>query len=271
MSSTDTHLEPFLIMARNMKGSAAAKVIKDATSAPDVFGFGELLQVENIQQLQTGDHEKSYKLLELFAYGDLQTYKIQPAKYPELSDAQMNKLKQLTLIKLCLQSRSLAYTQLLAELEILNVRDLEDLIIDAMYSSVLGGKLDQKQGVLSVDWVIGRDVNDKDDSMAQLKLQLEGWCGNAQAILNTIDREISQAKADAAYARRTQQDWVERRDAAYTARYHDLTEFKEKEKSGGRVPQASSQQRPKAQEDKQAATRSRKASQEVNSSKKQKN
>lgn len=45
-------LEPFLLMAKNMKGAAAAKLIQDATSAPGVFVFSELLELPNIQEVR---------------------------------------------------------------------------------------------------------------------------------------------------------------------------------------------------------------------------
>ena len=44
-------LEPFLLMAKSLKGAAAAKLIQDATSAPAVFVFSELLELPNIQEV----------------------------------------------------------------------------------------------------------------------------------------------------------------------------------------------------------------------------
>lgn len=44
-------LEPFLLMAKSVKGAAAAKLIQDATSAPGVFVFSELLELPNIQEV----------------------------------------------------------------------------------------------------------------------------------------------------------------------------------------------------------------------------
>lgn len=46
-------LEPFLLMSKAAKGAAAAKLIQDATSAPGVFVFGELLDLPNIQEVCT--------------------------------------------------------------------------------------------------------------------------------------------------------------------------------------------------------------------------
>ena len=44
-------LEPFLLMGKSVKGAAAAKLIQDATAAPGVFVFGELLELPNIQEV----------------------------------------------------------------------------------------------------------------------------------------------------------------------------------------------------------------------------
>ena len=46
-------LEPFLLMSKNVKGAAAAKLVQDATSAPGVFVFAELLELPNIQEVRT--------------------------------------------------------------------------------------------------------------------------------------------------------------------------------------------------------------------------
>ena len=39
-----------------------------------------------------------------------------------------------------------------------NIRDLEDLIIDAIYQEVISGKLDQKEQQFDVEYTMGRDV-----------------------------------------------------------------------------------------------------------------
>lgn len=46
-------LEPFLLMSKSAKGAAAAKLIQDATSAPGVFVFSELLELPNIQEVSS--------------------------------------------------------------------------------------------------------------------------------------------------------------------------------------------------------------------------
>lgn len=43
-------LESLLLISKSAKGAAAAKLIQDATSAPGVFVFAELLELPNIQE-----------------------------------------------------------------------------------------------------------------------------------------------------------------------------------------------------------------------------
>ncbi|RZF35788.1 hypothetical protein LSTR_LSTR013749, partial [Laodelphax striatellus] len=50
------------------------------------------------------------------------------------------------------------YSILLKDLDIKNVRDLEDLIIEAIYADIIHGKLDQKNSQLELDYAIGRDM-----------------------------------------------------------------------------------------------------------------
>ncbi|THH31586.1 hypothetical protein EUX98_g2628 [Antrodiella citrinella] len=49
-ATTTAKLEPFLLMSKSAKGAAAAKLVQDATSAPGVFVFSELLELPNIQE-----------------------------------------------------------------------------------------------------------------------------------------------------------------------------------------------------------------------------
>jgi hypothetical protein len=54
------------------------------------------------------------------------------------------------------------------------IRELEDLIIDAIYLDILRGKLDQKEQQLEVEYTMGRDLE-----LGKLESVLEAlkdWC-----------------------------------------------------------------------------------------------
>lgn len=63
---------------------------------------------------------------------------------------QVEKLRMLSVVSLAHKNKLVPYTTLKAEVGIYNVRHLEDLIFDTMYSGLLQGKLDQRQEVLKV-------------------------------------------------------------------------------------------------------------------------
>ena len=54
-ASTADKLEPFLLLAKSLKGAACAQLILDTLNAPDVFVFAELLDLPSIRDVkQTG-------------------------------------------------------------------------------------------------------------------------------------------------------------------------------------------------------------------------
>lgn len=54
-------LEPFLLMSKGAKGAAAAKLVQDATSAPGVFVFAELLEMPNVQEVRCARARLTYR------------------------------------------------------------------------------------------------------------------------------------------------------------------------------------------------------------------
>ena len=50
MAST-AKLEPFLLMAKSAKGAATSKLIENATAAPGVYVYAELLDVPNVKEV----------------------------------------------------------------------------------------------------------------------------------------------------------------------------------------------------------------------------
>ncbi len=57
-----------------------------------------------------------------------------------------------------------------------NVRELEDLVIDAIYLDILRGKLDQKEGQLEVEYTMGRDL--EPGKLESILSTLQDWCGD---------------------------------------------------------------------------------------------
>ncbi|GMK59979.1 hypothetical protein CspeluHIS016_0901960 [Cutaneotrichosporon spelunceum] len=208
-------LEPFLILARGTKGAGAAKAILDATAASGVYTFGELLEVASIKELESDPtHGKSYRLLQLFAYGTLADFTASPDAFPPLTPAHVTKLKHLTLLSLALQARALPYDQLTPALGAGSTPELEALIIDTIYAGLLTGKIHHHEQVLHVDSVTGRDL--RPSGLATVKAGLETWCRNAQSLLAALDEQIVAARKRAEDDQERDQLFQDSLDNAYS-------------------------------------------------------
>jgi len=46
-------LEPFLLLLKDAKGAGAASVLTQAMGAPNIYVFGEFLDLPNVQEVKT--------------------------------------------------------------------------------------------------------------------------------------------------------------------------------------------------------------------------
>jgi len=80
------------------------------------------------------------RLLNIFAFGNYQEYRIMMTSLPALTPAMEHKLRALSIISLAEKSKKIAYNTLLKELENGLLRSLEDLLIDVIYTKTIEGK-----------------------------------------------------------------------------------------------------------------------------------
>ncbi|THH10591.1 hypothetical protein EW145_g1217 [Phellinidium pouzarii] len=226
-SNAGAKLEPFLLMSKSAKGAAAAKLIQDATSAPGVFVFSELLEMPNIQELR-----RTRTAVQLWTCtvsvaapalclrnmrGLLQCVKVvllsarrtstnglslpdSSDSLPSLSQAQLTKLRLLTILSLALDRRILPYDLLLRMLRIPTIRELEDLIIDGIYLDLMRGKLDQKEQQFEVEYITGRDLGP--GKVESLLLALREWANTTSSTLATLDAQIARLASQTEAERR---------------------------------------------------------------------
>lgn len=188
-------LDQYLLLAKGARGAAAVALVKQVLEAPEVYVFGELLDMPNILELKSQpQHATYYEALQLYAYGVYSDYVRESAKYPPLSDTAVTKLRHLTLVSMATGQKSILLSTLGKELGLEATRDLEDLIIEAMYTDIIHGHLDQKNGVLEVDYSIGRDI--KPEDLPAIVNTLQSWCDTCDSMLSNIDQLITQANAD---------------------------------------------------------------------------
>ncbi|KAA0202085.1 hypothetical protein HAZT_HAZT001808 [Hyalella azteca] len=186
--------EQFLILAKSAKGAAAVQLIKEALEAPGLYVFAELLQMPNIKELNSVvEYSSYYRLVEVFAFGVYEDYLKSEPPLPPLSPLMLTKLRHLTIITMANSAKTLLLDNLVKELCLNSRRELEDLIIEAIYADVLHGKLDQKNGVLEVDFALGRDI--KPEDLPDIAATLKAWCNNCNGLLGTLESLVLKANS----------------------------------------------------------------------------
>ena len=152
-------MEDLVERCRAATGKAAADLVDEATAAPGVLVFGELLDLEGVQALASDPSLAStLAQLRVFAHGTLPDYRAD-SSLPPLSPAQELKLRRLTVASLAERSAVLSYADLMRALELSTIRELEDLLInECVAAGVVRGRLDQKERRFEVHEAMARDV-----------------------------------------------------------------------------------------------------------------
>jgi COP9 signalosome complex subunit 7 len=99
------------------------------------------------------------------------------------------KLKLLSLVTLSSQSKILKYDSLLEYLDIPNVRELEDLLINAIYQNIIHGKLDQRNKQVDIEYTMSRDLEAK--QIIYIKNILSNWLNTSETVIEKLDQEIA--------------------------------------------------------------------------------
>ncbi|KIK99227.1 hypothetical protein PAXRUDRAFT_822995 [Paxillus rubicundulus Ve08.2h10] len=221
-------LEPFLLISKSAKGAAAAKLIRDATSAPGVFVFAELLELPNIQELANNEqHAPFLSLLQIFSYRTYREYLENKDSLPPLNQAQTTKLRYLTVVTLAAERRILPYYLLLQELKVESIRELEDLIIDAIYLDILRGKLDQKEQQFEIEYTMGRDL--EPGKLECVLVALHNWATTTASVLAELDQKLTEAATHNAMVHADNEE----HERIYVANLKEAQE-RQKDTKGGR-------------------------------------
>ena len=69
-----------------------------------------------------------------------------------------------------------------------SLRELEDIIIEMMYASIIEGKMDQHNAWLEIDSTVARDITP--DQLNTISSILTDWCDNCDNVLANIEQQI---------------------------------------------------------------------------------
>lgn len=182
-------LSQFVILAQSAQGRACEALVRQALDHSGVFVFGELLDCPNVQALGgTPDGVRLLELLRIFAYGTYPDYKARCNELPELAAAQLRKLQLLTVVSLATKEKFIKFTDLQVALDVSSARELEDLIIEAVYQNLIVGKMDQENKCLIVESCASRDCRDQD--IDYIIDTLSTWHESAQHMLSSLESMV---------------------------------------------------------------------------------
>lgn len=199
-------LEPFLALSKSATSPrAAADLVTQATSAPNTSIFAELLQTPNIQALRTSEHAASLQLLEIFAWGTYADYTAAASTLPPLSEAQLHKLRLLSLLTLLAPptqpasptGQNISYAYLQSALGLPDTRALEALLSTALSAALIAGHLDPRHSLIAVTSVAPlRDLPPA--SVPALAATLTNWEGRCDGMLAELDSRVEAIRSNAA-------------------------------------------------------------------------
>ncbi|KAF6022206.1 COPS7B [Bugula neritina] len=104
----------------------------------------------------------------------------------------VKKLRHLSIVSLAAKCKQIPYSLLLKELDMPNVRELEDLIIEAIYAGLIKARMDQNEQKLEVYYAMGRDV--EMSKLPELLGILEQWTGKCEESLSDIQAQLLDAQ-----------------------------------------------------------------------------
>lgn len=197
------HLQPFLALSKSATSPrAAADIVTRATSASNTYLFSDLLQAPTIQALSSSDHASYLTLLKIFAYGTYSSYR-GDSGLPKLSDAQAIKLRQLSLLSLARDRENLSYAALQQALDLPDSREVESLVISAIYAGLLHATLDPARAAVQVSSVAPlRDL--APGATPDMITALKTWTDRCTTTLSDLETQIKDIRATAVVRQREQ-------------------------------------------------------------------
>ncbi|GMI69698.1 CONSTITUTIVE PHOTOMORPHOGENIC 15, COP9 SIGNALOSOME SUBUNIT 7 [Hibiscus trionum] len=193
MEQTQAELIDYFVKEVSIQvGSALGPVVVEATSHPSLFAFSEILAVPTLSEIEGTENSVYLEVLRLFAHGTWSDYKSNSGSLPQLHPGQVLKLKQLTVLTLAEANKVLPYDQLMLELDVTNVRELEDFIInECIYAGIVRGKLDQMRRCFEVQFAAGRDL--RPGQLGSMIQTLSNWLSTSDNLLISIQEKIKWA------------------------------------------------------------------------------
>lgn len=199
-TSSSDRLIHYLSAARNCTPEVAAQICVTATADPQLYQFGELLSFPTIAALSNTSQHRFHQLLRLFAHGSVDDYCAAPSSFPPLTEPHWKKLRVLTLASLANGNSVLHYQTLQNKLAVSSVREVEDVVLDAIYAGMIRARMDQRAARVEILGAVGRDVVTP-TGIADMIATLKAWVSRSTRLVDEIDDKINLISHHAALAK----------------------------------------------------------------------
>lgn len=197
------NLETVESLLQSSKGAALQDLIKQSLISPHIHHYESILKHANVRDLENDMNlKKYYNVVKLFAYGTVADYKKEKELIGwELNEAELAKLKLLSIVSLVSQYHEVAYESIIELVDVENYQKLEEILIGGITNGIISGKMDQERRKFFVTGTIGRDVQLGD--LGKMSMMAGEWATKTKGILvetvnmqRTESQKENQAKLD---------------------------------------------------------------------------
>lgn len=123
-----------------------------------------------------------------------------------MTDSQLLKLRQLSLLALAKDQDNLTYKSLLRALELPSTRELETLVISCIYAGLIAGTLDPYHEIVAISSVSPlRDLSP--NSIPSMLSTLQAWSERCDSTLQSLAQQIADVKAAATARYEDEREW----------------------------------------------------------------
>lgn len=131
--------------------------------------------------------------MKLFSRGNYFNYKKGEVSFLTLTEKMLTKLKILTILDLSKEKKVLKLDELSGILDMKDLFELETIIFEAQSLSLLKAKIDQKNSLLKVFSVNGRDfIENKEEAIGNV----EKWIKKIETSENFLKNEITKIESN---------------------------------------------------------------------------
>lgn len=163
-------------------------LVHNAIEKEGFYSFGSLHELLSANKSVIEHSADMVALLEILANGNWQAYKV--SGMANLSTHGEIKLKELTLMNMCVGRNELELSEVQSQLD-LKDEELAKFLITSMYHEIITGKVNSEKKLLMVYGVQSGEVSNQE--LDKMEHTLSNWIERLDTMISSIDKKITHA------------------------------------------------------------------------------